>query len=322
MLNIVSWNCEDFFVFTQKKNYDINTLHKLQYSPIIGKLQEAHIILLQEWNNNNGNFINNYLPNYEILIVDRTAVLYKKGFFGEDVKSIEIPLLYEAPTSIEKMYTSGRQKSNIFVKLYYGEMPIYVGCFHLSAYSPYQHPGFHKKQLNDYINKCISTALFKENNQSNLNGIENNYALIIGGDTNFNDGKPHNNLFEDLINSDLRIRLQLSDVCQNKCNTIMTQYPQCMHEKDLGKMIARNVTKLKDYSSRLDLLLVNKTLTPTSTNIINDCNLSDHSLITSSTVLNIQSTGGTKNIKRRKISKRRKKTNVKSKKRRRSNHRK
>lgn len=321
MLNIVSWNCEDFFVYKQQKELildDKNISYELQYSSIIDKLKEAHIILLQEWNNDNGNFINTYLPNYGILIVDRTAVLYKKNFFGKNVKYIEIPLLHEAPTPIERMYTSGRQKSNIFVKLYYDKLPIYVGCFHLNAYSPFQHPGFHRRQLNDYINKCINTELFQKskyvknknnNEQGRFHCVKKKYAFIIGGDTNFNDGRDHSHLFEQLISEDIKKQLQLSDVCHDKCNTTMTQYPECMHEKDFGKIIARNISKLKNYSSRLDLLLVNQTILPISTNIINDCNISDHSLISSKTVLNIQSSCSAKNIRRSSTSNGRRRSN-------------
>jgi hypothetical protein len=302
-LNIVCWNCEDFFVYRQlrflyqNRKYNQTLKDNLEYTPIIDRLQEAHIILLQEWNEDNGDFVKTYLSDYGILNQDRTAILYKKSFFEKNVQYVEIPLLHEPPTRIERTYTTGRQKRNIFARLFYETMPIYIGCFHLSAFSPSQHPGFHKRQLNDYLNKCISSDLFRTghslDNSESYNSefvtpLDSKYGFIIGGDTNFNDGFEHSNLFNDLINNEIITSLKLTDVCTGLCNTVITQDPVCMHEKDVGKTIAKSVSKLKDFSSRLDLLMINETITAESTNIIKDCNISDHSLISCKTTFELE----------------------------------
>ena len=300
----------------------------LLYSPVIDRLQEAHVILLQEWNDNNGNFMEHFLHDYEILKKDRTAILYKRTFFEQNVEFIEVPLLHEEPSLLEKMYTTGRQKSNIFARLFYGTLPIYIGCFHLSAYSPSLHSGFHIKQMNDYLNQCINSDLFTSgrhfqdeistnyNDDNFVESLGTKYGLIFGGDTNFNDGENHTNLFEIFINNEIRQKLKLKDVCSGNCNTIVTQDPKCMHEEDVGKTIARNVSKFKDYKSRLDLLMVNEIIITEETYIIQDCNLSDHSLISAKTRIELEEdattskllTGGKKRRTRRKRRIRKRKT--------------
>ena len=59
---------------------------------------------------------------------------------------------------------------------YNSDNPICVISFHLSAYIPSKHPGFHKKQLTKLITDSIQ-------NIKEL-GIEK-YDIIIGGDTNY-----------------------------------------------------------------------------------------------------------------------------------------
>jgi hypothetical protein len=328
-LNIVCWNCEDFFVYRKLRTLYENRISnqtlkdQLEFTSIIDRLQEAHIILLQEWNDDNGDFVKTYLSKYGILNQDRTAILYKKKTFEKNVRSVEIPLLHEPPTRIERTYTTGRQKSNIFARLFYQTTPIYIGCFHLSAFSPSQHPGFHKRQLNDYLNKCMNTELFRRGGHDNseyynselVPSLEGKYGFIVGGDTNFNDGRDHSNLFEDLINNEIVQRLKLSDVCRGTCNTLTTQDPQCMHETDVGKTVAKFVSKLKDYTSRLDLLMVNETIIPRrTTRVIKDCNISDHSLISCKTTfeldakLELRESGKTEKKRRKKTKKNKEKS--------------
>jgi hypothetical protein len=57
---------------------------------------------------------------------------------------------------------------------------IYVVSFHLSAYIAESHPDFHKKQLTCLLNNC-----YKIINKNIKNKNNNNYDIIIGGDTNY-----------------------------------------------------------------------------------------------------------------------------------------
>jgi len=269
-LKVVSWNCEDFYQYSSKNKFRSKMRYELSENNIIEELQSADIILLQEWNEETGTQVFHYLEYFEKMVVDRTAVLYRKGKFT-DAEYLEIELLWEPPATIERAYTTGRVKKNIFAKLLYGTFPLFISCFHLSAYIPYYHRGFHSRQLTAYLNDCLLSGLF-------TNNIEP-FGFIIGGDTNFNDGNVHTNLLSDLIDSSLVNELGLHDVCLGNCENTYTQDFLCTHEIDLGKVLWRKKSELKNQQSRLDFLAVNKIMQSTNTKIVKVCNLSDHSLI-------------------------------------------
>ena len=116
---------------------------------------------------------NKFCYNY----IDRTAIIYNSLIFDSTLtKVFELVLEYEKPTISEQLYTKGRQKSNIAVLLYpfdNNKKPICVVSFHLNAYMPSKHVGFHKKQLVSLIRKSMTfVEEYLDENKYNLQIIE------------------------------------------------------------------------------------------------------------------------------------------------------
>jgi hypothetical protein len=265
-LNIISWNVEDFCRIEEIINN----------RSLIFNLRQQHILLIQEWNDKNyeGQKFVFELEDFAYVYTDRVAVLYNKNRFDRSkTKVFDIKLEYEKPTLLEKVYTSGRQKSNILTILYPyqdGYNPLCIISFHLSAFIPTQHPGFHKKQLTNLIKKAIEIM---ESLQ-----IES-YDMIIGGDTNYRITK-HTinkiNLKNELINN-INLKKKLKNVCNKKCQNKYTQSFSCVHEKSSDKKLISSMSYFFN-KTKLDLMLTNL-------NVINAkidhnlCNISDHSMI-------------------------------------------
>lgn len=272
-LLVISWNIEDF---TMKD--------KLYSSSFLSTLRKQDIILLQEWKKNDGeefieklNELSHNKYKFIGIFTDRVAVIFKSSnlnnlnnFNVKKTKAYNIKLEYEKPTYAEQTYTKGRQKSNILVILYpYDRKPLCIISFHLSAYLPSSHPGFHSKQLKSLIKSAVK--------QIKDDGIHD-YDLIVGGDTNyrrtnknFNITHLNNYLLNNLIN-----KYKLKNVCEDKCNKKTTQTFKCVHEKSLDKSLIWSFSKLFN-ESRLDLILTNIPIIDTS--IRSMCDFSDHSAI-------------------------------------------
>ena len=284
-----SFNIEDF-VAIDKLYQDNDTFDKFK---------KQDFLLIQEWKDTEGqNFIQKLNQNdnnrsYDYTYKDRVAVIYDTNTF-ELSYSQAIELAYEEPTTFEKIYTTGRKKKNILViltpkKSVGSELTICIVNFHLSAYKPASHPGFHKRQLS----KLLKDALAIIGQQKHTN-----YAVIIGGDTNYrNLGETSNNLLEELID-DIKIPSggRLRDVCETTCLNIKTQSFSCTHEKGFAKSIARNISKkfitkvpnsspTKNYPSnslddnRLDFIATNLETDFDKTTVQKLCSASDHSVI-------------------------------------------
>ena len=266
IIRISSWNIEDFTMITELLEDDL----------LISKLKYQHIILLQEWNNKEGqgNRFLDKLKKFKCVFVDRVAVLYNKKFFDSSKTIVyEIKLEFEPPTLIEQSYTSGRQKSNILTILYpkNGIKPLCVISFHLSAYIPKEHIGFHKKQLTQLILKAQKII------ETNLNISD--YDMIIGGDTNYRipiKNLQSINLKNELINN-RKLKEQLTNVCSNgRCNNKYTQSFSCVHEKTPNKQIISKFSYFFD-ESKLDLILTN--LVVLYSVVIYLCDYSDHNML-------------------------------------------
>jgi hypothetical protein len=271
-LNIISWNIEDFV----KKN-------KIYESVFFNVLREQDIILLQEWKPIVGDdFVDKLNENsknkFIVISTDRVAVLFKSNLFNlKETKAYDIKLEYEKPTISEQAYTKGRQKSNMLVILYpYNKNPLCIVPFHLSAYMPSQHPGFHSKQLKSLINNAIK--------QINSLGI-NDYGIIIGGDTNYRKTEKNYNITKlknHLIgNLNKNLKYKLKNACEGKCDKKTTQSFKCVHEKSANKSLVWAFSRLFN-ETRLDLLLTN--LEIKDTEIVDLCKYSDHSAIVSELV--------------------------------------
>jgi hypothetical protein len=287
-IKICNWNIENMVAIDYLFSEDNKTF--------LNELMDIDLLLIQEWVIN-GTFIKLLKNNhFSYSVVDRVAVIYKDTYILKYYKPIE--LIYENPHLLEKVYTSGRQKSNILVKLKNSlQFPIYVVSFHLSAYSPNLHPDFHKKQLTNLFKKAISHI------QAEVDlGKVSKFGFIFGGDTNYRQlyTKKHNytfkNLQDELFNTSLfndfesMVYKSLIDICRNNCITQPTQSFKCINEKTINKKIAKWVStwsmwkeKTDEYAtnsfqdSRLDLILTN--LNPTDTRIEKKCLLSDHSAL-------------------------------------------
>jgi hypothetical protein len=189
-IKVLSWNVEDFI-----------TLYKYTDN-IYDILQQQDILMIQEWNNktnvNNEFFMKNINKNgkkrYDVISVDRVAVVYNTYKFEEIPIDNEIPLAHEPPSLFEP-HTTGRQKSNILVMLREKntQMPIGVIVCHLSAYSPKLHPKFHAKQFT----KLLADSIYRirKLNESYLQNLK----IIMGGDTNYRQHSNFNNLLRILI---------------------------------------------------------------------------------------------------------------------------
>jgi hypothetical protein len=266
-LHVITWNVEDF---TKLKKLISNT--RLMY-----KLRQQHILLLQEWNNKDkvgeifiSNLIHDGYKNFEYVSVDRVAVVYNTSIFdSEKTIDVEIPLEYESPSFEEQAYTTGRQKSNILTILYPKDKnynPICVISFHLSAYIPEQHPGFHKKQLTKLI---IDAKNIIEKNIK-----IKNYDILIAGDTNYRipiKEVKNIHLKNELLNSNIEFGNEkkklnkefihkLKNVCTNgKCENKTTQNFRCVHEKSMNKRVVRGLSIFFN-KAKLDLMLTNLTV--------------------------------------------------------------
>ena len=290
ILNYCSFNIEDFVAIFE--------LYKDQET--FNKFKSQDLLLIQEWKNTNqeGNtFINKLNENntrkYEYKSEDRVAVIYDSTKF-DCILSEAIELAYEGPKIFEKMYTKGRKKNNILVVLrpktsdaIKTNLYLCIVDFHLSAYKPDSHPGFHKRQLSNLLN-----ASLKKIDEQNIT----DYAVIIGGDTNYrNLGKTSNNLLEELIEPELR-RIPnngvLRDVCEEKCLNTKTQSFSCTHEKGIAKSTAKFAANMfnkpKDENSspsnsfednRLDFIATTLNTYFDKTEVVKVCSASDHSVI-------------------------------------------
>lgn len=287
IITYCSFNIEDFSSI--KNLYDNEML--------FNKFRNLDLLLIQEWKNKNNEgemFISKLNENnkrkYEYKYVDRVCLIYDINNF-ECTNYFPIELAFEAPKMIEKAYTKGRVKSNILtiLKPKSSEISNLVLCiinFHLSAYKPDLHKGFHKKQLSKLLKdslKIIQSKGYKK------------YGVIIGGDTNYRTiGMNSNNLIEELLDN-IRIPNNgiLRDVCETKCLNTKTQSFNCIHEtgvsKKLVKIMANNkfsvendniaypINSLQD--NRLDFIATNLKTKFDMTEIKKLCSVSDHSAI-------------------------------------------
>jgi hypothetical protein len=287
-MNYCSFNIEDF-VAIDKLYEDIDTFDKFK---------KQDFLLIQEWKDPEGkNFIKKLNENnnrsYDYTYEDRVAVIYDTNTFKLHY-SEAIELAYEEPTTFEKIYTTGRKKKNILVILTPKKsdslnLKICIVNFHLSAYKPDSHPGFHKRQLSKLLKDALAIIDGKR---------ITDYAVIIGGDTNYrNLGETSNNLLEELIdNTKIPSGGILRDVCETTCLNIKTQSFSCTHEKGFAKSVARNVSKQfitkdpnsspnKNYPSnslddnRLDFIATNLETDFDKTTVQKLCSASDHSVI-------------------------------------------
>lgn len=270
ILKVISWNIEDF-----------STLHKILSNSLFlnETLNKQHLILIQEWKNDKnikqGEQFISRLENFTYVSTDRVAVLYNTQFFNKDrTKYFTIQLEFEKPSKFEKLYTKGKQKSNILTILYpyNSDIPICVISFHLNAYIPSKHPGFHKKQLTKLITDSIEKI--KEI------GIKK-YNIVIGGDTNYRIPTStinQINLKSNLINKSLINSLNIHNVCNKKeCYKQYTQSFSCVHEKSINKRIISTLSYFFN-NTKIDIILTNLKVKNSFVNN-NLCDLSDHSMI-------------------------------------------
>jgi hypothetical protein len=333
-LKVCSWNVEDF---TKVSNYNYENLAK------------NDLILIQEWKG--GEYQNMFMyklnankdankPVFNFVNIDRVALVYNTILY-RPILTLDIPLVYEAPTPAERVYTTGRQKSNMVVVLSptdpnkYSYLPtLAVIVVHLSAYHPLNHPTIHSKQFTLLLRDSLKEL---EKNNIELNNIK----IIMGGDTNYRQPlNQANNLYTNLLNptknfdcvvgkgegnnlcelltpqdKDQINNLGLKDVCENgesvigengkkiyKTCSLPTQSFKCIHETGVSKGLASLVGKTGSIAdSRLDILITN--LTARNTQIIPMCNLSDHNAITTELLID-NTIGGKrkrKSIKRKSI---------------------
>jgi len=314
-LNVVSWNIEDFVSInglynSEKINGDPNN-QTIQNSPspelrelfFFKALRQQDVILIQEWKNKNyeGDLflckLNNKRSKYAHDSVDRVAIIYNTDIFDKTKTIVyKIPLAYEAPSLIEKSYTTGRQKYNMLTILFpknEKNLPICVINFHLSAFSPQYHSDFHKKQLTGLL-------------QSSLQKIRDEnikmFGLIIGGDTNYrNLGENSDELLGSLLSLDYHLPCGvgngycgngiLRDVCEKNCLHTKTQSFGCVHEKGIAKkgmkFLRQNIYTSESIptssinDNRLDFIATNLKIDYNYTKTLKLCDLSDHSAIIS-----------------------------------------
>ena len=298
LLNVISWNIEDFVSIN-----DLYNSENQQSESFLNQLRNQDIILIQEWKNKNyeGDLflckLNNNNLRYTYNSVDRVAIIYNTYVF-DSTKTVvyQMPLEWEAPSLIERTYTTGRQKYNMLTILYPKNtklLPICVINFHLSAFSPQYHADFHKRQLSGLLDMSLQ-QIKKEN--------ITNFGMIIGGDTNYrNLGDNSNDLLGSLIsiNYDFSCRDEngfcgnglLRDVCEKNCLRQKTQSFACVHEKGIAKkgikFLRKNVYTGESTSTssindnRLDFVATNLKIDYKYTKVLKLCDLSDHSAILS-----------------------------------------
>ena len=331
-LKIVCWNIEDFVsinglynsekVENNPNNQTIenNPKPEVQELFFLNQLRDQDIIMIQEWKNTNyeGDLflckLNKRRFKYSHTAVDRVAVIYNTDIFDKNLTiTFKIPLFHEAPRTIEKIYTKGRQKYNMLTILFpidKSKLPICVVNFHLSAYSPEMHSDVHKKQ----ITGLIQTSLEKIKDEN-----IKNYGFVIGGDTNYRTlGENSDDLLNALVSSDYNLPCGngegycgngvLKDVCnENTCLHTKTQSFKCVHEKGVAKSGVKFLRNnfFSDQSkpswsfhdNRLDFLATNLLINFNSTKILKLCDLSDHSAILSQMSWQIDNSNAGKEIK-------------------------
>jgi len=325
ILKVCSWNVEDF---TKVYKYDYKQLY------------ENDILLIQEWKEkyeeifmNSLNDVNEQDTKFKHTKQDRVGLVYNKNLY-RILYSKPIKLVYEAPRNREKIYTQGRQKSNILVVLEpinpktYPTLAVIV--VHLSAYYPPWHPTLHTRQFTQLL---VDSIKFLQQQKFDISKIK----FIMGGDTNYK--KPLNeadNLYQNILKpiqpqdicdslcnfvdipmKELIQSLQLKDVCKNSilskdkngnslyipsCS-IPTQSFKCIHEAGISKGITSVIGKTGAISdSRLDILISN--LKARNTQIIPMCKYSDHNAIFTELLLPIIIYGGKRKSLKRKSLKR------------------
>ena len=324
LLKVTCWNAEDFVSINglyksekMENNLNKQTIDDRQKPEnrelyFLNELRVQDIIMIQEWKNINfeGDLfmckLNKRRVKYSVTSVDRVAVIYNTDIFDKS-KTItyEIPLAYEAPKLIEKIYTKGRQKYNMLTILFPNDqtkLPVCVVNFHLSAYSPQMHQDVHKKQLTKLIEDSLQ--------QIKQRGLTN-YGFIIGGDTNYRTlGENSDDLLNALITNNYNLPCGtgegqcgngiLKDVCTEKtCLHTKTQSFKCVHETGVAKKGIKYVSGFYSANSnptssfqdnRLDFLATNLLIDYNYTKILKLCDLSDHSAILSKMNWKIDST--------------------------------
>ena len=214
---------------------------------------------------------------YKASEINRVAVVYNSKLF-ETAKTIPIQLAHEPPTKLEKTYTTGSQVTNMLTILYpntrslitedveielspeksevsnkskrtptktkdTSTFPICIVNFHLNAYSPGLHKGFHTKQLTGLLKNAINHIKQDES--------INKFGLIIGGDTNYRTtGKTSHLLLEDLLPCAEINGVKLRDACEKMCKRKPTQSFQCVHEKGNAKKLIKRLSHFANKYSR------------------------------------------------------------------------
>jgi hypothetical protein len=214
---------------------------------------------------------------YKASEINRVAVVYNSVLF-ESAKTIPINLAHEPPKGFEKTYTTGSQVTNMLTILYpntrslitedveielspeksevsnkskrtptktkdTSTFPICVVNFHLNAYSPELHKGFHTKQLTGLLKNAINHIKQDES--------INKFGLIIGGDTNYRTtGKTSHLLLEDLLPCAKINGVKLIDACEKVCKREPTQSFQCVHEKGTAKKLIKLLSPVANKYSR------------------------------------------------------------------------
>jgi hypothetical protein len=294
---------------------------------------------LEKLNNNDDGSVN--ANKYKATEINRVAVIYNSELF-ESQYTAPIELIHEPPKWFETTYTSGSQVTNMLTILYpvgykresllsindievnnsshsqtrtnnspdkQLHFPICVVNFHLNAYSPEYHPGFHKKQLTELLKNAVDI----------INGKKiRKFGLFIGGDTNYRTiGETGHLLLEELLPIKTTRKLKLRDVCETQCKRAATQSFQCVHEtktfKEFPKYVikgmavtankvgslSRNIKKLTrrqnrynaespknpNYTlsdNRLDFIATNLKINYAKTRVVPVCEFSDHYMVLSS----------------------------------------
>jgi hypothetical protein len=297
---------------------------------------------------------------YKATEINRVAVIYNSELFeSESQDTAAIELIHEPPTRFETTYTSGSQVTNMLTILYpvgykresllsindidievdnsshsqtrtnnspdkQLHFPICVVNFHLNAYSPKQHTGFHRKQLTKLLKNAVDII-----NGKNIS----KFGLFIGGDTNYRTiGETGHLLLEELLPIETTRKLKLRDVCETQCKRAATQSFQCVHEtktiKEFPKFVikgmavtankvgslSRNIKKLTrrqnrynaespknpNYTlsdNRLDFIATNLKINYDETRVVPACKFSDHYMVLSSIKWEIDDTTNHQSVK-------------------------
>jgi hypothetical protein len=259
-LSVISFNVEDFTV--------------QPFHPPFCK--NVDILLVQEWNYEKGVAFVSFLgANYNVVSVDRVAIIFNTNTFMTMTETHDIQLQHEDPKKLEFIYTKGRVKSNMLsiLKLNGENTAVAVINCHLTAFRVKNHPHFHRTQMTHLFKRALEIInTFEKKYQTKCN-------IVIGGDTNYRKGK-NTNLLRELFPS--KYRRLLNDVCGKiGCNKTPTQFFHCVHEKNIPKQIVQRYftyyPNAKDASARLDLLAT--TLDIEYAEVVPACQFSDHSAV-------------------------------------------